>query len=97
MGRKSTSGPGMNILDHNIFESLETNFWVKKKILKFFHADPDRGSGIFLTLDPGWKISDPGFGINILDPQHFFRQTFLGPFLLQFPVREVNFSQIVSK
>ncbi len=40
----------MNIPDH-ISESLETIFWVK--ILKFFYADPDPGSGIFLTLDPG--------------------------------------------
>jgi hypothetical protein len=38
----------MNIPDHI--------FWVK--ILIFFDADP--GSGIFLTLDPGWKNSDPG-------------------------------------
>jgi hypothetical protein len=49
----------MNILDH-ISESLETIFWVKKP-----------GSGIFLTLDPGWKkITGPGSGINIPDPQH---------------------------
>jgi hypothetical protein len=26
---------------------------------KFFDADPNPGSGIFLTLDPGWKNSDP--------------------------------------
>jgi hypothetical protein len=37
-------------------------------ILKFFAADP--GSKIFLTLDPGWKNSDLGSGINIPDPQH---------------------------
>jgi hypothetical protein len=43
--------------DH-ISESLETIFWVI--ILKFFDVDPDQGSGIFLTLDPGRKISDPG-------------------------------------
>jgi hypothetical protein len=29
----------------------------------------------FLTLDPGWKISDPGFGINIPDSQHCCKQT----------------------
>ncbi len=34
-----------------ISESLETIFGVK--ILKFFDASPDPGSGIFLTLDPG--------------------------------------------
>jgi hypothetical protein len=28
------------------------------KILKFVDADSDPGSGIFLTLDPGWKNSD---------------------------------------
>jgi hypothetical protein len=32
--------------------------------------DADPGPGIFLTLDPGWKNSDPGSGINIPDPQH---------------------------
>ncbi len=35
-------------------------------------ADLDPGSGIFLTLDPGWKDSDPGSGINIPDPQHCY-------------------------
>jgi hypothetical protein len=66
MGKKSRSGSGMKIPDH-ISESLKTIFWVKK-ILKFFDADP--GSGIFLTLDPGWKNSDPGSGIPIPDSQH---------------------------
>jgi hypothetical protein len=63
MGKKSRSGSGMNIPDH-ISHSLETIFWVK--ILKFFdaNADPDRGSGNFLTLNPG-------SGINIPDPQHW--------------------------
>jgi hypothetical protein len=37
----------MNIPDH-ISESLETVFF-GLKILKFFDADPDPGSGIFLT------------------------------------------------
>jgi hypothetical protein len=50
MGKKLGSGSGMNILYH-IFESLETIFWLK--ILKFFDADPNPGSGIFLTLNPG--------------------------------------------
>ncbi len=31
------------------------------------------GSGVLSTLDPGWKKSDPGSGINIPDPQHWFR------------------------
>jgi hypothetical protein len=42
----------MNIPDH-ISESLETIFWVMNIVLKFFDTDPDPGSGIFLTLDPG--------------------------------------------
>jgi hypothetical protein len=50
MGKKSRSRSGMNIQDH-ISENLDTNFWDK-------NANP--GSGIFLTLDPGWKNSDPG-------------------------------------
>jgi hypothetical protein len=77
MHKKSRSGSGINIPDH-ISESFETIFWVKK-ILKFFDADPNPGSGIFLTLDPGWKNSHPGSGINIPDPQQW-------PFLsLNFP------------
>ncbi len=51
MGTKSRSRdehPGSS--DH-ISESLETIFSVK--ILKFYDADLDPGSGIFLTLDPG--------------------------------------------
>jgi hypothetical protein len=61
MGKKSRFGSeirsGMNIPDH-ISESLETIF--RLRILKFFYSDPDPGSEIFLTLDPGWKNSDPG-------------------------------------
>jgi hypothetical protein len=70
----------MNSPDH-ISESLETIFWVTK----LFDSDPDPGSEIFLTMDPGWK--------------HCFKQTFARTFStcpLQFPGREVNFSQIVS-
>jgi hypothetical protein len=49
MGNKSRSGSGINITDH-ISGSLETFVFVK--IFKFFDADADPGSGIFLTLDP---------------------------------------------
>ncbi len=66
-GKKSGSGFGMNIQDH-FSENLETVF--RLKILKFFDADPDPGSGTFLTLDPGWKNSDPESGTNIPDQQH---------------------------
>jgi hypothetical protein len=37
--------------------------------LRNIYADPDLGSGIYLTLDPGWKKF--GSGINIPDPQHW--------------------------
>jgi hypothetical protein len=50
----------LNIPEH-FSESLETVFRVK--ILHFFNADP--GFEIFFTLDPGWKNSIPGSGINI--------------------------------
>jgi hypothetical protein len=67
MGKKQDPDPesGMNIPDH-ISESLETIFWFK--VLQFFDADPDLGSGIFLTLDTRWEKF--GSGINISDPQH---------------------------
>jgi hypothetical protein len=61
MGKKLRSGTVMNILEH-ISESLETLFG-----LKIFYADPEgRGSGIFLTLDPGWKK----FGSVMKIPKH---------------------------
>jgi hypothetical protein len=41
-------------------------FWVK--ILKFFDADP--GSGMEKFRIRHGKNTDPGFGINIPDPQH---------------------------
>jgi hypothetical protein len=52
--------------DH-ISESLESIFWVK--IPKFFYANPDLGSGIFLTLDNPDLISESLetiFWVNIL-------------------------------
>jgi hypothetical protein len=58
-------GSGKNIPDL-IFENLILVFGLK--IVKFFDADP--GSGNLSTLDPGWKKSDSGFEINILDSQH---------------------------
>jgi hypothetical protein len=42
----------MNIPGH-ISESLENFFCFKILTGKFFGADPDPGSGIFLTVDPG--------------------------------------------
>jgi hypothetical protein len=51
--------PGMNT-PYNFSESLETV--LGQKILNFFDADPDPGSGNSLSLDPGGKIRirDPG-------------------------------------
>jgi hypothetical protein len=43
MGKKSRSGSGMHIPDH-ISESFGKILWVK--ILQFFDADLERGSGI---------------------------------------------------
>ncbi len=53
------SGSGMNI--------LETVFGFKKK-LNFFYADPDPWSGIFFTLDPGYKNLDLGSRIRWWHP-----------------------------
>jgi hypothetical protein len=55
------------------FRGLRNSFFgLKILTCKFFDADSDPGSGIFLTWiqDPGWKNSDPGSGIKIQDPQH---------------------------
>jgi hypothetical protein len=68
MSEKSRSESGMNIPDH-ISESIETNFWFK--ILQFFDAYADPGTGNIFDLDPGWKLF--GSGINIPDPLHSFR------------------------
>jgi hypothetical protein len=48
--------------DH-ISKSLGTIFWLKNT--KFFYADPDPGSGIFWTLDPGSGMKQ--FGSRIRD------------------------------
>jgi hypothetical protein len=52
MGNKSRSGSGMNITDH-ISESLETIFLGGVKILEFFDADPDPGSGNLFDIRSG--------------------------------------------
>jgi hypothetical protein len=39
-------------------------------LLKFFVADPYPGSFRPWIRNPGWKNSDSGSVINILDPQH---------------------------
>jgi hypothetical protein len=49
------------------------------QIPKLLDADPNPnpGSGIFLTLDPGWKNSDTGSGINIRDPQNWLNESLI--------------------
>jgi hypothetical protein len=64
MGKKSRSGIRIRH-EHSgsYFRELRINFWVKIPVLKFFDADPDPGSEIFFTLDPGWvKNQDPDPG-----------------------------------
>ncbi len=63
MGKKSRSGS----------ESLEKNFGLK--ILKFFDADPDPGSGIFFTLDPGSGMDKFGTGVRDLGLTSRIRNT----------------------
>jgi hypothetical protein len=58
----------MNTSDH-FSESLETVF--RTKIIQFFAADQDPGSGIVFTLDPGSVMEKFRFGIRY-DPQHCF-------------------------
>ena len=68
MGRKSASGS--EIRDEqpgSYFPELRNHFF-GVKILKFFDAYP--GSGMETVRIRNEKKSDPGSGINILDPQH---------------------------
>jgi hypothetical protein len=66
MGKNQDPDPGTGSGMNNpgqISESLETNFWVKNTVLKFFDADP--GSRIQNPFDPGsgtqgGKKPDPG-------------------------------------
>jgi hypothetical protein len=55
------------IIPDNFSESLETVF-LGLKMIKFFDPDPDPGSGILSTLDPGWKKNRIRDKKNIPDP-----------------------------
>ncbi len=57
------------------FRKLRKTFWVK--ILKFFDADLDPGSGIVLTLYLGWKKSEILLRIWILNPGSWIRDPVL--------------------
>jgi hypothetical protein len=70
MGKKSRSGSRVrNEHPGSYFRELKKYFW-GLKILKSLCADPDPGSGIFLTLDPVSGMQKFGSGINIPDPKH---------------------------
>ncbi len=63
MGKKSRSGTGIQYEHPGTYiRELRNNFG--RKILKFFDADPDSGSGIFLTLVPGSGMEKFGSGIT---------------------------------
>jgi hypothetical protein len=64
---KIRMGSGIQDEHRSYFRGLETIFWVKNTVLKFF-ADPDPGSGIFLTLDPGSGMEKFGSGIRDKHP-----------------------------
>jgi hypothetical protein len=67
----------IRILDEHYgsyFRELRNNFWVKIPGIKLFDADPDPGDTGSGILDG--KNSDPGFGINIRDPQRCWRLSY---------------------
>jgi hypothetical protein len=70
MEKNPEPGSGMNIPDL-IFESLLSVFWLK--ILKFFYADPDLGSCQVVNPRSGIPDGKIGSGLNIPNPQHWFR------------------------
>ncbi len=65
-------------LKHRYFKETMTSWIIfptaQKQFLglKYLNSWCGSGSGIFLTLDPGWKNLDPGSGISIPDPKHWF-------------------------
>jgi len=58
---------GKNLDPDHISESLETIFWVKIPVPKFFDADPGPGKEKIRIRDE----KKFGSGINIPDPQHW--------------------------
>ncbi len=71
MGRKSASGSGIrDEQPGSYYLELRNHFFglFGVKILKFFDVDP--GFGMETVRIRDGKKSDPGFGINIPDPQH---------------------------
>ncbi len=63
-------------------------------LLPFFDADPDPGSGIFLTLDPGSGMEKFGFAINIPDQQHIC--TFMQICTKNWPNLVVDYFKLIS-
>jgi hypothetical protein len=67
MGKKSRSDPNPGSTSRIIFSRAEKQFF-GLKILNFFDADPDPGSGIFLTQDAGSGIEKFSSGIRDKHP-----------------------------
>jgi hypothetical protein len=70
--------PGSGMNNENLILKTILSVFFGMKILKSFDANPDPGSGILSTLDPGSKIRDrnnrirdPWSGKIIPDPQHW--------------------------
>jgi hypothetical protein len=87
------TGSVVNISDH-IFESIVTRF-ICVKSLKILDAEP----GFFCPWirDLGYRIRDgAGSGINILDPQHWFRQNALFVKLITIPVFSVRIRNLLD-
>jgi hypothetical protein len=64
MGKKIRSGSRIRIRDKHAgsnFRELRNN---GLKTLKFFEVDPDPGTEIFMTLDPGYGMEKFGSGIQ---------------------------------
>jgi hypothetical protein len=64
MGKKPDPGSRIRINSRIISKSLVQFFGLK--ILKFFVADPDPGSGGFMTFDPGSGMEKLGSGVEKL-------------------------------
>jgi hypothetical protein len=63
MGKKSSYGSGIRDEHPGSYFREIRNHFLGLKIHKFVDADPDPGTGIYLTLDPGsgMENSDPGY------------------------------------
>jgi hypothetical protein len=75
--RKSASGSGIRDEQPGSYFLELRNHFFGVKILKFFDEDPGPGWRQFGSAIRNGKKSDPGSGINIPDPQHWFQTKYL--------------------